>query len=169
MREKIVPRVKNESRDVPFNSTSEYFNKFGPKTVPKSKIFIKDNQFVPDNQPFNGSTTYGTEFPKKAPNPHGKMRHADVKYPDGYKFNPSTTYGNDFFEKSSSVPRNYKPEERLADKGPHDLSTIYRQDFKDKPYPPVCPIHKMPKCPTSVSHPNQHVSYNKFSGSWVEK
>jgi hypothetical protein len=95
------------------------------------------------------------------------MNPQEVKYPDGYKFNPSTTYGNDFLEKAASVPKNYKPEERLADKGPHDLSTIYRQDFKDKPYPPLCPIHKMPKYPSQVSHPSQHVKYNKWSGTWV--
>ena len=93
-----------------FNSTSEYFNQYGAKSVPKSNIFIKDNQFVPDKQPFNGSTTYGSEFLKKYPNPHGKNKPADVKYPDGYRFNAATTYGSDFHEKSSSIPRNYKPE-----------------------------------------------------------
>ena len=152
-----------------FNSTSEYFNQYGPKSVPKNKIFIKDNQFVPDKQPFNGSTTYGSEFIKKNPNPHGKQKPDDVKYPSGYRFNPTTTYGNDFIEKAASIPKNYKPEEKLADKGPHDLSSIYRQDFIDRPKPDICPIHKMSKYPTCVSHPSQHVVYNKHSGSWIEK
>ena len=150
-----------------FNSTSEYFNQYGPKNVPKHNIFIKDNQFVPDKQPFNASTTYGAEFPRKYPNPHSKMNPSEVKYPEGYRFNPATTYGSDFHEKASSVPKNYKPEERLADKGPHDLSSIYRQDFTEKPQPQVCPIHRMPKHPSCVSHPSQHVVYNKWSGSWV--
>lgn len=73
MREKIVPRVKNESRDIPFNSTSEYFNQYKAKSVPKTNVFIKDNQFVPDKQLFNPSTTYGAEFVKKYPNPHQKQ------------------------------------------------------------------------------------------------
>lgn len=51
-------------------------------------------------------------------------------------------------------------------KGPHDLNTIYRQDFKEKPQPEICPIHKMPVVPSSVIYPTQHLTYNKFSGSW---
>jgi len=31
MREKIVPRVKNENRDVPFNASSVYSSEFGHK------------------------------------------------------------------------------------------------------------------------------------------
>jgi hypothetical protein len=77
--------------------------------VVKSNIFIKDNQFVPDKQPFNASTTYSQEFGRKQPNPHEKLQSSDIKFPDGYRFNSSTTYGSDFFQKAVSVPKNYKP------------------------------------------------------------
>lgn len=70
MREKIVPRVKDEKKEVPFNSTSEYFKQYGSKSVPKTRVFIKDNQFYPDRQPFNPVTSYGSQFFKKQPNPH---------------------------------------------------------------------------------------------------
>ena len=70
MRQKIVPRVKDQKKLIPFNSNSEYFRQYGAKSVPKTKVFIKDNQFYPDRQPFNASTTYGSEFAKKLPNPH---------------------------------------------------------------------------------------------------
>ena len=92
-----------------FNSTSEYFNQYGPKSVPKTNIFIKDNQFNPDKTAFNPSTTYGSEFIKKYPNIHDKQQPVDVKLPNGYRFNPATTYGSDFYQKSSSIPKNYKP------------------------------------------------------------
>ncbi len=120
---------------MPFNSTSEYFNQYRAKSVPKSNVFIKDNQFVPDRQPFNGSTTYGSEFMKKYPNPHYKQPSSQINFPDGYRFNPTTTYGSDFFEKKTGALQNYKPIEKVGDKGTHDLSTIYRQDFKEKPQP----------------------------------
>jgi hypothetical protein len=100
MREKIVPRVKNESKSIPFNSTSEYFNQFGPKKAPLHKPFIKDNQYNPDNQPFSNSTTYGSDFRRQPRNPHEKPKPQEVTYPDGYRFNPSTTYGADYEEKA---------------------------------------------------------------------
>jgi hypothetical protein len=31
MREKIVPRVKNENKNIPFEASSEYSKSFGPK------------------------------------------------------------------------------------------------------------------------------------------
>jgi len=56
----------------------------------------------------------------------------------------------------------------IGDKGEHDLDTIYRRDYQEKPIT-ICPILKMPRIPTTISYPNQHVTYNKNSGSWVEK
>jgi len=70
MREKIVPRVKNENKNIPFDANSEYCKEFGPKTVNREKVFIKDRQFNPDKQLFNPSTTYGSDFHKKYPNRH---------------------------------------------------------------------------------------------------
>lgn len=69
MREKIVPRVKDQKKDIPFDGTSEYATKFGPKRVDKEKVQIKDMKYTPDNQPFNSSTTYNSFFNKKTPHP----------------------------------------------------------------------------------------------------
>lgn len=167
MREKIVPRVKQENKDIPFSSTSEYFNQYGSKSVPKEKVFIKDNQFNPDRQPFNASTTYGSHFVKKSRNPHAKEPQQEVNYPEGYKFNPNTTYSKDFQEKQVNVNKSFKPVEVVGEKGPHDLQTIYRQDYKEKPQPEVCPVIKLPNLPSQVHYPSQHITYNKHSGSWV--
>lgn len=169
MREKIVPRVKNENRDVPFDSTSEYSKQYGPKKVPKEKVYIKDRAYNPDRQPFNGSTTYGAEFPKKGSNPHQKRKDPEVSYPEGYRFNANTTYNNDFIEKSVNTNPSFKPVEKMPEKGTHELTSIYQQDYTDKPQPEVCPVLRLPKVPHSVNHPHQHVTYSKFSGSWVEK
>ena len=92
-----------------------------------------------------------------------------INYPEGYKFNPATTYSGDFNEKRPNINKSFKPVEVLTPTGPHDLNTIYRQDFKDKPQPTVCPVVKLPKMPQNLSHPSQHLTYNKFSGSWEEK
>ena len=126
-------------------------------------------QYNPDKQPFNPSTTYSAFFEKKQPNPHEKTSSNAIDYPEGYKFNPNTTYSKDFSEKQPNVNKSFKPVEVIAEKGPHDLSTIYRQDFKEKPQPEVCPVLKLPTLPKQLSHPSQHVTYNKHSGSWVEK
>lgn len=166
MREKIVPRVKNQNKDIPFDSTSQYAKQFGPKKVDKPTIFIKDNQFNPDTKPFNPSTTYGSHFTKQHRNPHDKPQQPNVVYPEGYKFNPSTTYGKDFQEKQVNINKSYKPVEAIAQKGPHDLNTIYRQDFKEKPQPQVCPVLKLPTLPSSLTHPSQHILYNKHTGGW---
>jgi hypothetical protein len=66
--------VKDENKSIPFNSTSEYFNEFGPKKVVKDKVYIKDMQYNPDNQSLNGYTTYSSFFGKKAANPHNKRQ-----------------------------------------------------------------------------------------------
>lgn len=81
MREKIVPRVKNENKLIPFDASSEYSKSFGPKKVEKDKVYIKDMQYNPDSQPFNGTTSYGTFFNKKQPNPHEKSQQGAINYP----------------------------------------------------------------------------------------
>ena len=126
-------------------------------------------QYNPDRQPFNATTSYSSFFDRKHSNPHEKPQLAPINYPSAYKFNPNTTYCNDFNEKTPNINKSFKPIETIADKGPHDLNTIYRQDYKEKPQPEICPVLKMPSYPQSVSYPNQHVTYNKNSGSWVEK
>jgi hypothetical protein len=81
MREKIVPRVKNENKLVPFDAASEYSKSFGPKKVEKDPVYIKDMQFNPDNQPFSATTSYGSFFNKKQPNPHEKSQPSSINYP----------------------------------------------------------------------------------------
>ena len=92
----------------------------------------------------------------------------ETKFPPGYKFDPNTTYTKDYKEKQPNINKSYKPTEVVGDKGPHDLNTIYRQDYTEKPST-ICPILQMPSIPSSISHPNQYITYNKNSGSWVQK
>jgi hypothetical protein len=167
MREKIVPRVKNENKMIPFDAASEYAKSFGPKKAERERPFIKDMQYNPDSQPLNASTTYGSFFDRKQRNPHEMSQPSVINYPEGYKFNPNTTYSNDFNEKKGNINKSFKPIESIAEKGPHDLNTIYRQDYKEKPQPEVCPVLKLPSLPQSVSYPSHHLTYNKNSGSWV--
>lgn len=65
MREKIVPRVKNEDKSVPFDGDSEYKNKFTGKMVDREPIKNKDKAYNPSNQPFEGDTTYKSSYIKK--------------------------------------------------------------------------------------------------------
>lgn len=147
MREKIVPRVKKEGRDVPFEGESEYKNKFPKKFVPLDPIKNKDKIYTPDNQPFDGDTTYKSHYIKKNTNPHEKKKSEDYQFPPGYKFNGSTTYGNDYIEKPFDPTKSCKPDESIGPTGQHDLNTIYRKDFDKKKLPQPCPILKMPHYP----------------------
>ena len=110
MREKIIPRVKNEDRHIPFEGNSEYKNQFPHKSAILEKTKNKDRMYTPCRQPFEGSTTYGSNFLKKRPNSHVKRINPDYKFPDGYGFNGSTTYGNSFQEKPLIKCPSYKPE-----------------------------------------------------------
>jgi hypothetical protein len=110
MREKIVPRVKNEDKNVPFDGDSEYKNKFTGKSVPRDPIKNKDKIYTPSNQPFDGSTTYKDHYIKKDPNTHDKKRSPEYDFPPGYKFNGSTTYNNSYTEKPFEPAKSYKPE-----------------------------------------------------------
>lgn len=74
MREKIVPRVKNEDKNVPFDGDSEYKNKFTGKSVVRDPIKNKDKIYTPSNQPFDGSTTYKDHYIKKEANHHDKKK-----------------------------------------------------------------------------------------------
>ena len=67
MREKLKPRVKNQDRNIPFDGSSEYKNKFPAKKVDKDPIKNKDKIYTPDHTPFDGSTTYNNSYPKKVP------------------------------------------------------------------------------------------------------
>ena len=110
MREKLKPRVKDENRDIPFDSESEYRSKFPRKAVSRDSIRIKDRIWTPDMTQFMGSTTYGNSFPKKMPNAHKKKHEPEYSFPEGYGFNGQTTYGNSFAEKPISRAQSYKPE-----------------------------------------------------------
>ena len=122
--------------------------------------------FTPCHQPFQGSTTYGEGFPKKRPNPHEKKTDPEYSFPAGYGFNGQTTYGNSFEEKPFKRCQSYKPVEKLAPNRSHDLSSIYRDDFQNKPVPEPCPILKMPERAKRLLHPYQHLVYNKNFNRW---
>lgn len=74
MREKIVPRVKNEDKNLPFEGDSEYKNKFTGKVGDREPIKNKDKIYTPSNQPFEGDTTYKSSYIKKQPNVHEKRK-----------------------------------------------------------------------------------------------
>lgn len=167
MREKLKPRVKGEDKSIPFTGSSEYKEKFPGKSVPRENPVIKDRIWTPDGTPFDGETTYNSHYPKKPFNPHEKKKNPEYSFPDGYKFNGETTYNNHYTEKAPQQPKSYKPEEKWAPGGPHDLSSIYRDDYKEKKMPEPCPIHKMPERPKRVHHPHQHLVYNKHMMKWI--
>lgn len=69
-------------------------------------------------------------------------------------------------EKPITKSESYKPIDKLPPKGTHDLGTIYRDDYKEKPMPEPCPILKMPIYPKKIHHPHQHLVYNKNHRKW---
>ena len=169
MREKLVPRVKNEDRYIPFDAASEYRSQFPSKTTTLEKQKIKDRWFAPCKQPFLSSTSYGEGFPKKKPNPHKKREELECNFPDGYGFYGKTTYGDGFAEKKMEKLKNYKPEEKLAPNSSIDLGSIYRDSFQEKKIPDPCPILKMPERAKRLRHPHQHLVYNKNYEAWEQK
>lgn len=161
--------MKDENKSIGFNAASEYKKEFGRKSVSKDQIKIKDRMWTPDFTPFMASTTYGAHFPRKTPNKHDKKQPVECNFPEGYGFNGQTTYGNSFTEKPLQRAQSYKPEERVAPKGTHELSSIYRDDFREKPLPEPCPVNKMPARQNKISYPHQHIVYNKHLMRWTEK
>lgn len=67
MRAKIVPRVKDEQRNVPFEGESWTKSTYQAKSVVKDRLRNKDKEFNPDMQPFMGYTTYKSDFFPKRP------------------------------------------------------------------------------------------------------
>ncbi len=96
MRQKIVPRVKNEEKNVPFIGESWYKSTYKPVSATKDKLRNKDKEFNPCQQPFSSSTTYKSDFFPKRAQSQVKQPTNEISYPDGYRFNASTTYSNDF-------------------------------------------------------------------------
>lgn len=120
-------------------------------------------------QKFNGLTTYKSDFFAKRPQSQLSKPQAETCFPEGYKFNANTTYSNDFIEKPWNPLKSCKPIERVADKGKHILKTTYREDFNTKKTLDICPILTLPRYPTQINYPSQHVSFDKRSGVWETK
>lgn len=73
------------------------------------KPFSKDKNGYKPTGPFDGATTYKSDYPKKSVNPHPKKHKEIVEFPPGYKFNGDTTYKNDFIEKPLDRLGSFKP------------------------------------------------------------
>ena len=57
---------------MPFYGTSDYKSNFVPKKVVAQKPFGKDKNGYKPTGPFDGATTYKSDYPKKSVNPHPK-------------------------------------------------------------------------------------------------
>lgn len=60
--------------DLPFHGTSDYRSNFGPKKVALEKPFNKDKHGYAPGGPFDGTTTYKSDYLKKSTNPHSKKK-----------------------------------------------------------------------------------------------
>lgn len=75
--EKHGPKPQ-ERVDLPFYGNTDYKSNFGPKKVPLEKPFNKDKQGYKPTGPFEGQSTYKSDFLKKSTNPHQKKKAPEV-------------------------------------------------------------------------------------------
>lgn len=64
-RDKYKPRVKEEDAHLPFGGNTEYRKNFGPKSSKIEGLSKRNDGYRPTNEPFDGSTTYKSDFNKK--------------------------------------------------------------------------------------------------------
>ena len=175
-RDKYKPRVKDEDSNLPFNGGSEYRTNYGPKSSKLEGLYKRHDGYRPTNQPFESATTYKSDFNKKPITNKEKkpyslplFRAQEINFPPGYRFDDGTTYGKSYVEHPVGREPNYKPAEKISEKGPHDLNTIYRQDFQGRPGDHKCPIFSLPRFANKIRGPNSHLGYDSTSNQWVER